>query len=113
MEDIDSSPTSPIPRKRVAQEDDTPRKRALNLKGTQFVMPTPPDTEDSSNASPTIQQRVGSPAPSISTLSSVDTEVVFSNKLQSTDHASSTSKPPPAKRRKLTPSEKLEKQKEK
>ncbi|KAK5137790.1 hypothetical protein LTR08_007362 [Meristemomyces frigidus] len=111
MEDIDSSPTLPNPRKRAAPDGDTPEEPALNLKGTQFIMPTPPDTEDSSNASPTMQHRPGSPAPSDSTLSSADLEAVSCGKLQST--GTSTSKPPPAKRRKLTPSEKLDKQREK
>ncbi|KAK4544161.1 hypothetical protein LTR36_004371 [Oleoguttula mirabilis] len=115
MEDIDSSPTSPNPLKRAAPDEDTPGKRPLNLKGTQFVMPTPPDTEGSSNDSPTNieeQERAGSPAPStISTLSSV--EVLSSIQIQPTGTPSSTSKQPPAKRRKLTPSEKLDKEREK
>lgn len=115
MEDIDSSPTSPNPRKRAAPDEDTPGKKPLNLTGTQFVMPTPPDTEESSNASPICngdqEQRAGSPALSISTLSSV--ELVSSNEVQNTGTPASTSKQPPAKRRKLTPSEKVEKQREK
>ncbi|KAK5119872.1 hypothetical protein LTR85_007198 [Meristemomyces frigidus] len=112
MEDIDSSPTSPNPLKRAAPDEGTPGRKPLNLKGTQFVMPTPPDTEGSSNASAGEQDRAGSPAPStISSLSSL--EVVSTTHVQSAGTPSSTVKQPPAKRRKLTPSEKLDKQREK
>jgi len=115
MEDIDSSPTlptSPNPRKRAAPDNDTPGKKPLNLTGSQFVMPTPPATEESSNASPNGgQERAASPALSISTLSSVD--LASSNQVQSTGTPVSTTKQPPAKRRKLTPSEKIDKQREK
>lgn len=110
--------TSANPRKRAAQDEDggpaesgTPEKKPLNLKGSQFVMPTPPETEESSNASPQHQdqQRQGSPAlSSISSLSSI--EVVSTNQDQSTIAPTSSSKQPSAKRRKLTPSEKLQKQ---
>lgn len=114
MEDIDSSPTSPNPLKRAAMDEDT-HEKPLNLKGNQFAVPTPPDTEGSSNASPTHsgeRARAASPAPStISTLSSVD--LVSGDQIQGTATPSSTSKQPPAKRRKLTPSEKLDKQREK
>lgn len=106
MEDIDSSPISPNPRKRAAPGEDTPGKKPLNLKGTQFVMPTPPDTEESSNASPSSneQRKEGSPVPSISTMTSV--EIVGSNAVGASTQADSGSKPPPAKRRKLTQAEK-------
>ncbi|KXT16942.1 hypothetical protein AC579_7401 [Pseudocercospora musae] len=88
-------------------------------------MPTPPDTEGSSNASPDgsinkeQRKRAASPAPSCSTIES-SVEVASSNALpnsstitatQSTAPAAaskSTPGPPPAKRRKLTPEEKLE-----
>ncbi|KAI6837817.1 hypothetical protein KC332_g791 [Hortaea werneckii] len=120
MEEIDSSPvapTSPNPLKRGAPDgNDTPGKKPLNLKGSQFAMPTPPDTEESSNSSPQHQdqnqtgQRQGSPAASsISSLSSVE---IASEQGAVETNQSDNSKPnqPPAKRRKLTPSEKLEKQ---
>ncbi|KAK3679800.1 hypothetical protein LTR78_000176 [Recurvomyces mirabilis] len=102
MEDIDSSPLSPHPRKRAATDEDKP----LNLKGTQFVMPTPPDTEESSNASPNTNDkpREASPAPSISTMTSIEVEVVGSD--QANAGGSAATQPPPAKRRKLTPAEK-------
>lgn len=118
MDDIVSSPVSPQNRKRAAEETLSPSKKPLNLKGTQFVMPTPPDTDQSSNASPgNDATRAASPAPSSSALSSI--QEVESNPETSTntnaDAASSTARPagtgqPPAKRRKLTPSEKIEQQ---
>jgi chromatin assembly factor 1 subunit A len=118
MDDIVSSPVSPQNRKRPAQDEASPSKKPLNLKGTQFVMPTPPDTDQSSNASPGNDgTRAASPAPSSSALSSI--QEVESNPETSThtnaDAASTTAKatgtgPPPAKRRKLTPSEKIEQQ---
>ncbi|TKA69696.1 hypothetical protein B0A55_07858 [Friedmanniomyces simplex] len=118
MEDIDSSPTSPNPRKRAAPDEASPDRKPLNLKGTQFVMPTPTDTEDSSNPSPVgslAHQREASPALSISTMTSV--EIVGSNAMGEGDASgtptASNAKPPPAKRRKLTPSEKLDKTREK
>ncbi|KAF2769765.1 hypothetical protein EJ03DRAFT_88085 [Teratosphaeria nubilosa] len=119
MEDIDSSPIasdSPHQLKRHAPEEDAPGQKPLNLKGNQFVMPTPPDTEESSNASPhasTAQQRPASPALSISTLSSVDLSLNGAPNPTTPAGTASGSKPPPAKRRKLTPSENLEKQREK
>lgn len=127
MEDIDPSPAaSPNPRKRAAPDDDTsPEKKPLNLKGTQFVMPTPPDTDHSSNvsisANPEDNSRHASPAPSSSALSSVevvdvDDDTATSNgqtTLASGSGTSTSSGQPPAKRRKLTPSEKLQKQREK
>lgn len=130
MEDIDSSPTSsPNARKRAAPEDhtDSPQKKPLNLKGTQFVMPTPPDTDHSSNVSTSANNddnsRHASPAPSSSALSSVEVvdgeeakaDSVPSSTLASNlrQAAASTTGPPPAKRRKITPAEKLQKQQEK
>lgn len=129
MEDIDSSPAqSPNARKRAAPvEDDSPQKKPLNLKGTHFVMPTPPDTDHSSNVSTSAinddNSRHASPAPSSSALSSVenvdnDEDQASSNAaavLTSTATPAGISKsgPPPAKRRKLTPSEKLHQQQEK
>ncbi|KAK5116172.1 hypothetical protein LTR62_008498 [Meristemomyces frigidus] len=107
MESIDSSPASPNPRKRPAPEEDTPGKKPLNLKGTQFIMPTPPDTEESSNASPVNEKpKDGSPAPSISTMTSID--VVDSRVAGPSTTATQAegSKPPPPKRRKLTAAEK-------
>ncbi|KAF7195828.1 Chromatin assembly factor 1 subunit rlf2 [Pseudocercospora fuligena] len=119
------SPPAPITRKRPAPSDESPRRVPLNTKGTQFMMPTPPDTEESSNASPDgsvnndSRKRAASPALSCSTIES-SIEVASSNAVpksstataaQSTAPAStskSTSGPPPAKRRKLTPAEKLE-----
>ena len=124
MEDIDSSPTSPNPKKRAAPDEDSPEKKPLNLKGTQFMMPTPPDTDQSSSASPTCNNggavRQASPAPSSSTLTSV--EFVSSNPLQSSTTAAgaasnapaaSSSGPPAKKRKKLTPAEKEQQRVEK
>lgn len=126
MEDIDSSPTqSPNPKKRAAPDDGpSPEKKLLNLKGTQFVMPTPPDTDHSSNVSTSANNddhsRHASPAPSSSALSSVEMVDVDADPMSSTANqtltsstaltASGISGEPPAKRRKLTPSEKLQKQ---
>lgn len=128
MADVISSPppaTALSPRKRPAPTDESPRRVPLNTKGSQFMMPTPPDTEESSNASPDgsvkneERKRATSPALSCSTIES-STEVVSSNAVtnsstttttatQSTAPGStSSSGPPPAKRRKLTPGEKLE-----
>lgn len=126
MEDIISSPALPIanPRKRPSPDDDSPLKKPLNLTGTQFMMPTPPDTDQSSNASPTCNNpssaRQASPAPSSSALSSVD--IASNNPVEQTagatgvtagTAATSQSGPPPRKRRKLTPAEKEQQQKEK
>lgn len=122
MDDIVSSPVSPQNRKRAAADHtSSPAKKPLNLKGTQFVMPTPPDTDQSSNASPENDgTRAVSPAPSSSALSSI--QEVESNADTTTqtnaDGTSSTARPagtgqPPAKRRKLTPSEKIEQQRAK
>ena len=129
MEDIDSSPVqSPNARKRAAPIDEnSPQKKPLNLKGTQFVMPTPPDTDHSSNVSVTANNddasRHASPAPSSSALSSV--EIADEDGLQASSNpstaltssaipaGSTNSGPPPAKRRKLTPAEKQQKQQEK
>ncbi|EME42797.1 hypothetical protein DOTSEDRAFT_173229 [Dothistroma septosporum NZE10] len=85
-------------------------------------MPTPPDTDNSSNTSPDgsanndAHERALSPAPSSSALSST-VETVAEDALPSSNTAAVPSTaatspigPPPAKRRKLTPSEKLEKQ---
>ncbi|KAI5364771.1 Putative chromatin assembly factor 1 subunit A [Septoria linicola] len=123
MDEIISSP--PNIRKR-SREPESPEQKLLNLKGSQFMMPTPPDTENerSSNASPRdsaqqdAQGRAASPALSTSTtLSSVIDVASTNGEPQSSNlTASSTgpaptsasSAPPPAKRRKLTPSEKLE-----
>ena len=122
MEEIDSSPVSPNPRKRAAPDEDLLENKPLNLKGTQFMMPTPPDTDQSSNASPICNNassaREVSPAPSSTTLSSAD--IISNNGLQipTTDStsnalAASGSAAPPKKRRKLTPTEKEEQRKEK
>ncbi|CAK4016802.1 chromatin assembly complex [Lecanosticta acicola] len=121
MEDIVSSPPSPNIRKRQAPEDDCAEKKPINLKGSQFLMPTPPDTDQSSNVSADASinndepNRAASPAPSSSALSSV-VEATSSNQVQPSDAAgtlstatASSSGPPPAKKRKLTPLEKLEK----
>jgi chromatin assembly factor 1 subunit A len=119
MDEIESLPPSPNPRKRPAPDQESPEKRPLNLKGTQF-MPTPPDTDGSSNASPTyaaqMGARRGSPAPSSSTLTSV--EITGSNTVEhpastAAGNASSNSTARPAKRRKLTPAEKEQKRLEK
>lgn len=118
MDDTISSPPSPNCRKRPAP-DDTPSKKALNLQGTQFMMPTPPDTDQSSNTSPDgsanhdRQERATSPALSTSTALSSVIDVPPPQSSSLTAGASTTptasSSGPPAKRRKLTPSEKLEK----
>ncbi|KAK1044517.1 hypothetical protein LTR33_015294 [Friedmanniomyces endolithicus] len=118
MDDVDSSPASPNLKKRAAPDEASPARKPLNLKGTQFVMPTATDTEDSSNPSPAgsgEHHRHNSPALSISTMTSM--EISESNAPE--DEATSgtpratDAKPPPAKRRKLTPSEKIEKIREK
>lgn len=121
MDDIVSSPASPQNRKSPALDETSPSKKPLNLKGTQFVMPSPPDTDQSSNASPGNDgATAASPAPSSSALSSI--QEVESNPDTTTntnaDAASSSARaagagPPPAKRRKLTPSEKIEQQRAK
>lgn len=122
MEGIDSSPLMPISpnsRKRAAPHhttDDGPDHdtRPINLKGTQFVMPTPPDTEGSSNASPdgnANNERAASPTPSsISTLSS---SIMVSATEPVPSTAPTRTHLPPAKKRKLSPTEQLEKKREK
>nr|POE72754.1 chromatin assembly factor 1 subunit rlf2 [Quercus suber] len=121
MEDIDSSPLAPISPnlgKRVAphylEHGVDENTRPLNLKGTQFIMPTPPDTEGSSNASSddkSKDERAVSPAPSsISALSSI----VASAPMQvSSKRPHDAAQLPPFKKRKLSPSEVLEKEREK
>lgn len=126
MADILSSPPSPKIKKRSAPEHESPEKRPLNLKGNQFMMPTPPDTDNSSNASPEVntnkdahdeRQREPSPAPSTSTISTLSsttedtsgTPATTSNVALASNSATAAGGPPPAKRRKLSPSEKLEK----
>lgn len=123
MEAIDSSPAEINPRKRAAPDEDSPAKRPLNLKGTQFTMPTPPDTDQSSNASPTVDNAAArdvSPAPSCTTLSSIETmssmpPPTSTDAAGQTSSAPTTSTPgqPPKKKRKLTPSEKIEQLREK
>ncbi|KAK5166597.1 uncharacterized protein LTR77_008140 [Saxophila tyrrhenica] len=117
MEDIKSATSSPNPRKRAAPDDESIEKRPLNLTGSQFL-PTPPDTDGSSDTSPTctneMTARQGSPAPSSSALSSV--EVTGSNTDQGTPGAANvpqSSSAPPAKRRKLSPAEKEQQKQEK
>ncbi len=120
MDDMESDTASPNPRKRPAPVDASPSKKPLNLHGTQF-MPTPPDTDASSNASPTytsgIMDRTASPAPSNSTLTSVD--VADSSAINASGTATTaTSATPgsaarPAKRRKLTTAEKEQQQRDK
>ncbi|KAF2170796.1 hypothetical protein M409DRAFT_18769 [Zasmidium cellare ATCC 36951] len=117
MDDIVSSPLEPNYKKRPAPEDGSPDKKPLNLKGNQFMMPTPPDTDNSSNVSPEADAnndeatRAASPAPSSSAMSSVieNTHDTSAESSAPTVGASSSG-PPPAKRRKLTPTERLEKQ---
>ncbi|KAM0717807.1 hypothetical protein Q7P37_006139 [Cladosporium fusiforme] len=117
MDDIVSSPASPNIRKRPADDEPSPSKKPLNLKGNQFVMPTPPDTDNSSNTSPENDAtRAPSPAPSSSALSSIqDVDSVPETSTNTADgHAKPTSTgQPSAKRRKLTPSEKIEQQRAK
>jgi chromatin assembly factor 1 subunit A len=121
MDDIVSSPASPQNRKRSAPDETSPSKKPLNLKGTQFMMPTPPDTDHSNNTSPANGNvRAASPAPSSSTLSSIQ-EVESNPDTSSNANAGATSNTPrasgtgqpPAKRRKLTLSEKIEQQRAK
>ncbi|KAF1822628.1 uncharacterized protein K489DRAFT_379993 [Dissoconium aciculare CBS 342.82] len=123
MDEIESAPATPNPRKRAADGELSPDRKPLNLKGTQFMMPTPPVSDGSSNASagssaahddPT---RAASPAPSCSTLTSMDglssthaPEETATGATATTTTRATSSGAPPAKRRKLTPSEKLEKQ---
>ncbi|PPJ51900.1 hypothetical protein CBER1_08793 [Cercospora berteroae] len=126
MADVLSSPVAPNIRKRPL-EDESPDHRPINLKGTQFMMPTPPDTENerSSNASPggsvgrEHHERAASPALSTSTALSSVVDIASSSDLPPStgiplsstapvSTSASTSGPPPAKRRKLTPAEKLE-----
>ncbi|KAF2725227.1 hypothetical protein K431DRAFT_260837 [Polychaeton citri CBS 116435] len=124
MDDIISSPPSPGVRKRPLEDTHSGSQKLLNLKGNQFMMPTPPDTDNSSNASPSEHQgqeetRAASPAPSSSALSSIDTvtpydaediSVTANSTTRETDaaHASNTTNEPPRKRRKLTQAEKEE-----
>ena len=118
MDEIESFPPSPNPKKRAASDEEISDNRLLNLKGTQF-MPTPPDTDQSSNTSPTCSNeadgRQMSPAPSDSTLTSVDitgTNDVNVNALpNATGTAGSAARP--AKRRKLSPAEKEQQKVEK
>lgn len=120
MDENVSSPASPINRKRPAQNEVSPPKKPLNLKGTQFVMPTPPDTDQSSNASPGNDgARAASPAASSSALSSIqevesnpDTSTNTNGEISTQTRPAGTTQPP-AKRRKLTPSEKADKEKAK
>lgn len=83
------------------------------------MMPTPPDTEGSSNASPDgsfnneSRKRAASPTPSSTTLSSMDVDAAAPSSstvtaTQTSAAPASTSAVPPAKRRKLSPAEKLE-----
>ena len=118
MEDISTPPGSSIPQKRPAAIDSDLEKKPLNLKGTQFVFPTPPDTEESSNASSKGAyenqgtSRAISPAPSSSTLSSIESVSADTIPKSSTDGQTAVgnaSGQPPAKRVKLTPAQKLEK----
>lgn len=119
MEEIDSSPASHNPNKRALSDAESPEKKPLNLKGTQFVMTTPPNTDGSSSASPTFHDnlgvRPGSPTPSSSTLSSVAiTEPPSTSALaRSSSTADACTGPPPAKKRKLSPSEKEQQKREK
>lgn len=117
MDDIVSSPASPNIRKRPAEDQPSPSKKPLNLKGTQFVMPTPPDTDHSSNASPGHEApRAASPAPSSSALSSiqeVDSLPENGTNLAGDQAKSTSTGQPPAKRRKLTATEKIEQQRAK
>lgn len=127
MDDIVSSPPETNLRKRPASEIEhhDSDSKPLNLKGNQFIMPTPPDTEESSNASPEAcnnnddMDRAASPAPSSVLSSAIDVASSNAHTVASSSATAmpssflatapnSTSAPPPAKRRKLTPSEKLE-----
>lgn len=128
MEDTVSSPsTSPNIRKRSRDTDEEERaQKPLNLKGNQFVMPTPPDTENerSSNASPggsvesDRRERAASPVLRTSTSLNSVIEVPSSNAVPASsvmttqsiapESASMSDTGPPAKRRKLTPAEKSE-----
>lgn len=84
-------------------------------------MPTPPDTDQSSNASPTCtvanNARQASPAPSSSTLTSVDIAGSAAGDIagnaMSNATANSASATRPAKRRKLTSAEKEQQKREK
>jgi chromatin assembly factor 1 subunit A len=124
MEDIESAPATPNPLKRSAPEDNSPHERLLNLKGTQFMIPTPPISDGSSSASAGSSAvhdehaRATSPAPSCSTLTSLDGtssahagDESKNGTANATSIGSKSTGAPPAKRRKLTPSEQLERQK--
>ncbi|OQO15086.1 hypothetical protein B0A48_00468 [Cryoendolithus antarcticus] len=114
MDDIVSSPAPEKGRKRSATDEDSPARIPLNLKGTQFMMPSPPDTGDSADGSPTVDQtdsRDVSPTPSSSALSSIMDSSITQEASTATTVSStalSSTGPPPAKRRKLSPTEKLE-----
>ena len=81
------------------------------------MVPTPPDTDQSSNASPQCVQyetgagRQPSPAPSVSTLTSLDAASIAEQDQSSLSEnqalitTGTTAEPPPAKRRKLTTEE--------
>lgn len=110
-DDIISSPPSPNPRKRPAQDQHSPSKKPLNLRGDQFIMPTPPDTDNSSPANN--NDRQGSPESSV--LSSVGDSPEATAPTSTTKHSASDSistafAQPPAKRRKITLAEKAEKE---
>jgi chromatin assembly factor 1 subunit A len=124
MEDIESAPATPNPLKRSAPEEHSPDRKLLNLKGTQFMIPTPPISDGSSSASAGSSTahddnaRAISPAPSCSTLTSLDggssvhaKDEIKNSTANTTAAGSKPSGAPPAKRRKLTPSEQLERQK--
>ncbi|KJX96268.1 hypothetical protein TI39_contig685g00008 [Zymoseptoria brevis] len=119
MDDLMPSPPAPNILKRAAPEhehDRTPDTKPLNLKGSQFVMPTPPDTDGSSNTSPDVsinnddRERGGSPAPSsaLSSIGEVDTGDASSIAGPSTTTTRAGGPPPAKKRKSLTPAEKLE-----
>ena len=115
MADVLSSPPSPGIRKRPAPDDTSIDYKPLNLKASQFMVPTPPDTEESSPMADNTVDRAGSPTPSSSALSSIGdpgSAITSTNMTGVTTQTSSTpSRPtgqPPQKRRKLSPTEKLE-----
>lgn len=122
MEDIESGPPTPNPKKRPAPDEPSPARKPLNLKGTQFMVNAQQDAEDSSNASPDKLNDhdalvATSPARSCSTLTSLDALSTAAGPEPASGNAGTVttakSEGPAVKRRKLTPAEKLEKEQEK
>ncbi|QIX01727.1 hypothetical protein AMS68_007244 [Peltaster fructicola] len=117
MDDISvgSSPPPSLSRKRSAPDDESTTDRPLNLKGTQFLVPTAPNGIDNTSNGTSGFVRELSPTGSISTLSSIQdvSSVGKPDGLASSATSKSANGATPAKKRKLTPAEKAEQQRAK